>query len=403
MACYTAPAMPVETSRPRILLAWEGGAGRGHVMTLRDIAEALGAEAICDAALCRMDHAKELEPYCDSVFQGARLSTNRSRREAAGNPHVATWGDFLGDLNFWNPQFLIAQIKWWLETIKARKSRLIIADFAPCAQLAAQIAGIPSVAVGTGYSVPPSGLDSFPILLPEYSKRVFAEEELLRAVNMALAHFGGGLLARLSDIYAGSTAMPRTIAGLDPYWTARQAPPLPPLDGRLPRPDGSGEEIFFYFSTSETENQALVDALIGLELPMRAYIPGATASVRALFAEAGMSVEERPVSFEAINRRSRLLLHSGQHGTLCMGLGMGLGQVAFPQHLEHLFHARRAADLAPVRIVGDGARDADEISAAIMEAYETGGGDAAAAEKLRADLFGDAGAVARARILPLIQ
>ena len=372
-------------------------------MTLRDIAEALGADAICDAALCRMEHAKELEPHCDTVFQGARLSTNRARREAAGNPHVATWGDFLGDLNFWNPQFLIAQIKWWLETIKARKSRLLIADFAPCAQLAAQIAGIPSVAVGTGYSVPPAGLDSFPILLPEYSERVFAEDELLRAVNMALAYFGGRQLARLSDIYAQSTAMPRTIAGLDPYRDWRQAPLLPPLNERLPRPDGSGDEIFFYFSTSETENHALVDALIGLDLPMRAFVPGATANIRELFVEAGVTVETRPVPFAEINRRSRLLLHSGQHGTLCMGLGMGIGQVAFPQHLEHLFHARRAAELAPVRIVNSGTRDADEISATIMEAYEIGGGDAAAAEKLRPDLFGDAGAIARGRILPLLQ
>lgn len=114
-------------------------------------------------------------------------------------------------------------------------------------------------------------------------------------------------------------------------------------------------------------------------------------------------MEARPVSFEAINRRSRLLLHSGQHGTLCMGLGMGIGQVAFPQHLEHLFHARRAGEMAPVRIVDPAAADADEISATIMEAYEIGGGDAAATEKLRASLFGDAGAMARARILPLLQ
>ncbi|MBO9589339.1 hypothetical protein [Devosia sp.] len=395
--------MAFEANRTRILLAWEGGAGRGHVVTLRDIAEALGADAICDAALCRMEHAAELVPYCDSVFQGARLSTNRARREAAGDPQVATWGDFLGDLNFWNPQFLIAQIKWWLETIKARKSRLVIADFAPCAQLAALISGIPSVAVGTGYSVPPAGLDGFPVLLPEYAELVFAEDELLRAVNMALVHYGVKPLTRLSDIYAGSTAMPRTIAGLDPYRSMRQAPPLPPLSEKLPRPDGSGNEIFFYFPGDETENHALVDALIGLDLPMRAFIPGATAGVRELFAEAGVTVEARPVSFEAINRRSRLLLHSGQHGTLCMGLGMGIGQVAFPQHLEHLFHARRAGEMAPVRIVDPAAADADEISATIMEAYEIGGGDAAATEKLRASLFGDAGAMARARILPLLQ
>lgn len=394
--------MPIEVGRPRVLLAWEGGAGRGHVATLKTIAEALNDEVFCDAALCRMEHASELIPHCDGVFQGARLSTNRSRRTAAGNPPVATWGDFLGDLNFWNPQFLIAQIKWWLDTIKSRKSQLVIADFAPCAQLAALIAGIPSVAVGTGYSVPPSGLDRFPMLLPEYTELVFQEDELLRAVNMALVHFGTKPLARLSDIYSASTAMPRTIARLDPYNSLRRAPLLPPLNERLPRPDGSGNEIFFYFSNNETENEALVDALIGLDLPMRGFIPRASTGVRELFADAGIKIETQAASFDEISRRSRLLLHSGQHGTLCMGLGMGLGQVAFPQHIEHLFHARRAGDLAPVRIVDPAARNADEISGVIMDAYETGGSDAAAVEQLRPQLFGDIGAIMRGRILPLI-
>jgi UDP:flavonoid glycosyltransferase YjiC (YdhE family) len=309
----------------------------------------------------------------------------------------------LGDLNFWDPQFLISQIGWWLEVIKARKSRLVIADFAPCAQLAARIAGIPSVSVGTGYSVPPSGLDRFPVLLPEYEELVFAEAELLEAVNKALVHFGGERLARLSDIYADASAMPRTIAGLDPYRGMRLAPLLPPLNETLPRPDRGGDEICLYFSTSETESQALVDALTGLGLPMRAFLPGAATEIKERLAGAGVAVEQSPVPFEEINRRSRLLLHSGQHGTLCMGLGMGLGQVAFPQHLEHLFHARCAAELAPVSIVGPSVKSAEEISVLISGAYDRGGGGQAAAEGLRPDLFGDIGAITRGRILPLIQ
>ena len=35
----------------RVMLAWEGGAGRGHISTLRSIAQALDGLAICDAAI----------------------------------------------------------------------------------------------------------------------------------------------------------------------------------------------------------------------------------------------------------------------------------------------------------------------------------------------------------------
>ncbi len=390
---------------PRVLLAWEGGAGRGHVVTLKVIAEALGTAAICDAALCRTEHAAEIAPFCDGVFPGARLWPNRSRREARGNPHTATWGDFLGDLNFWNPEFLMTQIGWWLEVIRARKSCLVVADFAPCAQLAALIAGIPSIAVGTGYSVPPSGLERFPVLLPEYALSIYDEDELLDAVNRAFRHFGAAPLHRLSDIYSGGGAMPRTIASLDPYDGMRKTPLLPPLNEKLPRPDGSGEEVFVYFSTSETENAALVDAVLSLNVPVRAFLPGADQEMKARFAASGVMVEPAPVPVDDIGRRTRLMIHSGQHGSLCLGLGMGFGQIAIPQHLEHLFHARKAAALAPVSIIGPSMTSADEIAGAIEAAYrdETAFSRArSVAVRLADDLFGDIGAITRGRLLPLI-
>jgi len=390
---------------PRVLLAWEGGAGRGHVVTLKVIAEALGAAAICDAALCRMEHAAEIAPFCDGVFAGARLWPNRARREAMGNPHTATWGDFLGDLNFWDPQFLITQIGWWLKVIRARQSRLVVADFAPCAQLAALIASIPSIAVGTGYSVPPSGLERFPVLLPDYAISIYDEGELLDAVNRALRHFGSAPLQHLSDIYSGGGAMPRTIAGLDPYDGMRAAPLLPPLNEKLPRPGGSGNEIFVYFSTSETENEALVDAVLGLGLPMRAFLPGADGETKTRFASAGVVVEPTPVPVEDIGRRTRLMIHSGQHGSLCLGLGMGLGQIAIPQHLEHLFHARKAAALAPVSIIGPSMKNADDIAGLIEAAYNDDAASSHArgvAMRLGDELFGDIGAITRERLLPLM-
>ena len=121
----------------RVLLAWEGGAGRGHIVTLKTIAEALGPGFVYDAALCRMDYAAEIAPLCELVFPGAWLGFNPARRRAAGNPGTATWADFLGDLGFADPARLIAQIDWWLTTIAARQSSLMVGDFSPIAMLAA--------------------------------------------------------------------------------------------------------------------------------------------------------------------------------------------------------------------------------------------------------------------------
>lgn len=388
----------------RILLAWEGGAGRGHIVTLKTIAEALGDGFVYDAALCRMDHAAEIAPLCDLAFPGATLWVNAARRQAAGNPRTSTWGEFLGDLNFADPEFLITQLQWWLDTIRARQTGLLIADMSPCALLAAQIAGIPAVAVGTGYSVPPPGLKEFPILLPQYGDRIYSETQLLSVTNAALAHFGAAPLARFPDIYAQAISLPRTIPQLDPYHASRTQPLLPPLNEALPRPTALGDEIFVYFSTSELDEPALLDALTTLGLPVRAFVPGLDGARTARLAAAGITVEAGPVPVEAIGARSRLMLHAGQHGSLCMGLGLGLVQVAFPQHLEHLFHARRAQALGTVDVIERSAT-AGMIRQAILAAYHDPVRHQLArtlSEQLYPALFGDIATLVRQAIAPAL-
>ncbi|UJW85189.1 hypothetical protein [Devosia sp. SL43] len=392
-------------TKPRVLLAWEGGAGRGPIVTLKVVAEALGDACIYDAALCRMDHAAEIAPLCELAFPGAVLWHNETRRREAGNPKAATWGEFLGDLNFGDPQFLITQVGWWLTTIKARQSNLLVGDFSPVALLAARLAGIAAVAVGTGYSVPPADMDTFPVLIPEFATRIYDEATLVKTVNAALGHFGGLPLSRLPDIYAQALSMPRTIAALDPYVGLRSEMPLPPLNTALPRLEGGGDEIFIYFSTSERDDAELMAAILSLDVPVRIYMPGITVELASQLAAAGHVVERAAVAAEDIGRRSRLMLHAGQHGSLCLGLGLGLVQIAFPQHLEQLCHARAAEALGTVDIIEKNRLDSDGIRAAILRAYHDADRQQlarAVSDRLYPSLFGDIHALVRERILPLL-
>lgn len=391
--------------RRRVLLAWEGGAGRGHVVTLKVMAEALGSQHDYDAALCRMDHAAELSHLCDAVYPSAGLYNQRQLRKAAGSPGTATWGDFLGDLVFAYPERLQLQFDWWVEVLRTRRIDLLIADFAPVSMLAARALGIPSVCVGTGYSAPPPGMDAFPILLSQYSTLVHDEADLLDNVNALLKRAGAAPLDYLSDIYRASVSMPRTIRQLDPYDGMRAERLLPPLNEAVPRSTSTGEEIFVYFSTAETAYAPLVDALCAVKLPVRAYLPGADADLLARLARAGVTVETAPVAADLIAMRTRLMLNAGQHGTLCMGLGLGLPQLAFPQHLEHEYHARRAAELGAVDIVPYRSWEAERILAAIDNMHADGNRTVrvrALSEALDPDLFGDIGGLVRARVEPLL-
>ncbi|WP_338722504.1 hypothetical protein [Devosia sp. XK-2] len=389
----------------RVLLAWEGGAGRGHIVTLKVMAEALGPQYEYDAALCRMDHAAELSHLCTAVYPSAALYNHRKMRKAAGAPGTATWGDFLGDLVFAFPDRLRLQFDWWVEVLRTRQIDLVIADFAPVSMLAARALNIPFVCVGTGYSVPPPGMPSFPVLLPQYDTLVHDEALLRDNANAILSEFGVPPLQHFADIYQASVSMPRTIRQLDPYDGLRSQPLLPPLNEALPRGEPGGDEIFVYFSTAETAYEPLVDALCQICLPTRAYLPGVAPDISARLSAAGVLVETAPVPVELIARRSRITLNAGQHGSLCMGLGLGLPQLAFPQHLEHEYHAQRAAQLGAVDIVPHERLNASEIVDRVRSLYH----DLARNKRVRElsaslypDLFGDIAGLVRQRVEPLL-
>lgn len=365
----------------RVMLAWEAGAGRGHVVTLARVARALHGIAPCDAALGWMDHAGEVAPWCSGVYPGVSLPYRRAARKARAAPPNATWADYLNDCGLSDPERLRANVGWWLDTFARRNTGLLVGDYAPCALMAARIAGIPALAIGTGYGLPPPGLPEFPVFLPEYAEREVDEAQMVGVINDALGPLGLPRLAALPEIYARSGDMVRTLPMLDPYarWRAPGAY-LPPVADFSGLSSGKGGDVFCYFSTSELEHEGLVGALCTSGLPLRGFLPGASDEVRARLAAAGMRIERAPVPVEEIARTSRLILNSGQHGILCLALGMGIPQVCIPQHLEQLFHARRAEEAEVARVVWPRTAPGEEILETVLSAWQ----DAAMSERAQA-------------------
>lgn len=357
----------------RVLLAWEAGAGRGHVVTLSRVARALAGLAECDAALGWMDHAAEIAPWCARVFPGVALPYRRAARKARAAPPNATWADYLNDCGFADGERLRGNVAWWLDTLARRDIGLLVGDYAPCALMAARIAGIPSLAIGTGYGIPPADLPAFPVFLPDYAVREADEARLVDTVNRALGPLGLPRLDALPQVYARSGELVRTLPLLDPY-AARRDPGayLPPVADFAGHAAGGGSEVFCYFSTTELANEGLVEALCASGLPLRAFLPGAPDPVRARLAAAGVRIETAPVPVGEIVRTSRLILNSGQHGILCLALGAGIPQVCIPQHLEQLHHARRAEAAGVARVVWPRKAPRDRLLEAILAAWHDG-------------------------------
>jgi UDP:flavonoid glycosyltransferase YjiC (YdhE family) len=361
------------------LLAWEHGDGRGHIVPLRTVAEAVRDRFSFDAALRDLTFRDELAGLCDPV-QGPWLPFFGEYRKARGNPVMSTRGELLGDLGFRRPEILREIIGWWQGVMRECDISLVIADSAPCALLAARGLGIPSVWIGTGYSTPPASMETFPILLPRYSTRIHDEAEIVDTINSVVPEFGIPKIERFPEIYTSTDQLVFTLEMLDPYTKWRSQPLLPPIMGGTVEPASGGEEIFVYFSTTEQSNPALMEAISTLGVaPVRAFIPLIDDKAAEDLTRRGVHLERSPVPADLVAQRSRLLINAGQHGTICLGLAAGVPQVSVPQQQEQQYNAEAVESRGVLKSVDKETSDAERFRSIILDAYE----DAAMARRAR--------------------
>jgi UDP:flavonoid glycosyltransferase YjiC (YdhE family) len=272
--------------------------------------------------------------------------------------------------------YLTACFGWWHQTFSVRQPSLVVCDYAPVAQWTARCMGIPVVSVGIALSQPPPSLTEFPLLLPDHDGWRYSEAALVASVNTATRPLGFRPLERLAQLHEADHQFLMSFPVLDPYEDSDAGRShYSPVEGigDAMMPDAGGDEVFIYFSTTETLNSGLMSAIETLDMPVTAYMPVVDRQALDRMHKAGVRMLDTPATAKDIKRRSRLMLHAGQHGILSLGMALGLPQFAVPQQLEQLFNSRQAAasggTVMPVR-TGIGA---DEFRAAIREAYFSSG------------------------------
>lgn len=324
------------------------------MVRLARLGQAIGPRFRFDALLASRTYEGELQAL------GARVGTAQgmhyvpehlARRKGTAGVLTATWGEYLGDLGFDRIDRIRDTVLGWRRAMQELGTALLVADYAPLAQLAARSLGIPCVVTSQGYGLAPTHLPSFPVLHPEASERLHDEAQLLAHVNTVADEIGLPPLAGLPEVYRADLRLVHTFGFLDPYRPWRTEACLPPVNDYPPALASGGDEVFVYCSTEELERPGVVEALARLPMPRRGFLLRASPEVSARLAASGMVLESAPVPVAEMVRRSRLLLHAGQHGMLSVGLLAGLPQVAVPQNLEQLFHAQRAEAAGVARVI----------------------------------------------------
>lgn len=224
-------------------MGWELGAGNGHTTRLLELAASLSVRG----------H----EPIC-APQQIGPFAAHWPTRQAPVWPRLlgplirrfpqrpATMGDVLAYLGLDDPDAMAAMIMAWDRIILDERPDVIVTDYAPMLQLAAK-GRVPTLAMGTGFTLPPAHMTCFPGFFG--NPAVVSEGALLATLNDALGRTDRQPIAALPEIFASDRSLISTFEEFDPYRQWRREPVgAPTIRGSVPFTTGAGDELFVYLN-----------------------------------------------------------------------------------------------------------------------------------------------------------
>jgi hypothetical protein len=316
----------------RVLLAWELGANSGHRMRLLALAERLVARGhrvdcvvqdLKGFAQVPLVSERRIGLWQAPVWGGLLAYGGR---QSLGAPQG--FGDVLANLGLQSASEIEGLLRAWDGLYRLLQPDLVLADFAPAALLAAR-GRVARVAIGTGFTLPPSTGPRFPRFGP--AAPLVAEDALLALVNHALGRLGQAGLTHLPQIMAADLALPATFACLDPYPAPRlRLPPFFPAEALEVTPEGAG--VFAYLpQPGRGDLEAL--GTLAKHHRIRAHLPGFRGQIQGVTLSPALNWRE-------IARDHWAVICQGGMGMVSAALAAGMGLAVWPGGIEQELTAR---------------------------------------------------------------
>lgn len=350
-----------------ILLCWELGRALGHAGRLKSLALPLRARGhAVSFALRDLVHTQRLLHDLDVPKFQAPFWQHRVEGLPPGEASLA---DILLACGWIDAGAVNGLVDGWRALLQATQADLVVCDYAPTAVLAARSLGIPSAAVGAGFTMPPA-LKALPPLRdwePAQRERMAASEaRLLGSANKVLARYGAPPLAQASALLLGDAPLLCTFPELDPWRrpvdsAAWYGPNVAPSAGAAaPRwPAGEGARVFAYLNAPHPEHAAMLAALQEASCRILCYAPDVAAGAKPPVDGADIGWARTPVDLaQALPACDFVVCHAGE-STVSQALLAGKPLLLMPQSAESFLTARRVREMGAGINIGELVRPLD--------------------------------------------
>jgi len=335
-------------------LCWELGGGLGHAGRLKSIALPLRARGhtvsfvLRDLVLTR------------GVLGGLGIDTFQApvwlHRTAGLPPEQASLAEILLACGYLERDALAGLADGWRALFRQGRPDLVVADYAPTAILAARSLGLPSVAIGPGFTLPPAGQPLPPLReweAPQPARMRATEARLLDSANGVLASHGAAPLGEGADLLLGDHALLCTWPELDHFGRAGGGPWLGP---NLPEPaswapawpEGAGPRTFAYLRRGVPESNDVLQALLRRGCRVLCYMPDVAGGGPPPITHPQLAWAPAPVALpQALAACDLVVSHAGE-ALVAQALLAGRPLLMLPHSTESFLMARR------VRLLGAG-------------------------------------------------
>lgn len=331
-----------------ILYAWEFGANLGHIGTFLPIARELRERGTTvNWAVTHPHQAARLLPQAG--FDWLQAPTMPEQRRE-GPP--LSYADILLRFGYGNGNDLLGLVVAWREIMRLTAAKVVLADHAPTAILAARTLDIPVMLFGSGFFTPPP-VHPTPNMrpwAPVPAERLLANDQLaLASINAVLESYGKSRLDTLARLFRVAEDSLLSFPELDHY--AARGPAR--YWGMLPAavaedstwPAVGGPRVFSYLRPETPHVEAALEALHGLSGSVLIYAPGLPAELVQRYAAPHLAFSPVPVDLNKVAHQADAGLTYASPAATVAFLMAGKPVLMIPGHLEQFLFAKRVEEM----------------------------------------------------------
>lgn len=354
---------------PTIIYCWEFGAGLGHVISLQTVAkylQPLGARSILvNPRKISLSNTAPFTEHLEFPNTDALKAPTPIENEAAISYNATVKSFGYGDA-----KLTFMRLNLWKRIFAEHKPSLVIGDYAPTAMLAATGLGIPTVAMGNGYTLPPANINSYPRFVDQIDP--VKGDDLLVSLNQALKLSEMKQIKYLPEIFKSDIHACFTQGELDPFAKIRTSRAIGPIFAHKPPKFHPREanRIFVYLTDCRDETRnAVLTACSKIARPVDIYALNASPNERAKAAGSNLNFLDNRLSLKDICDNYCLAIHLGGHNFTMEFLYAGMPQLLLPKDMEKILLAQSMENLGLAhQLRVDHNKSADAIAVKIDQA-----------------------------------